>query len=573
MSDAEVTPPRDPGAREALTAALRRTFAIYRLYGFTHEHALGAERDAFARISARLQDAGEVALEISPDGVQVDGHPLIPDGDAQLARVLYAEGVERIVMQDGLQQEALATLTRTWFEASTHRLGEEHSVATVLWEADLGCLEVQTRPVLAEAGVETEDARARQNQLAAYVRALTSREQTAQQPVRLDAGALEVMPALGGLEALDPEALAAAAARGRPELEPLSDVDRAALASGLAAHRRGAARRLILLLWRALSAAGPGEREAALTLGRRVIAGRLAAGRLDDVVGALTRVLELRDEEDAADADSVLGALTSPEVLPAIIERLGAAEAASAVTLLALVPRDRAAHLVRALSSAGAQARARLVEAVARKRPDPLEVAGWALEHGPDTWPALLTLAEQLDAGVEPIARDLVLRAGLAHADPEVRGLAARAVRTDEVGDHRTLLLDAARGADPATRQVILQSLVRAQEPIAAELLAQELADNLEDEAAARGAITGLAAFGGPEARRALLGALVGEGPQGVRAAAALALVPLADDAVLAALTERARRRWADREVREACQEALRRVEAAARSRPKGGKA
>lgn len=544
-------------AAQTIAHQIKRALNMYRLYGAAHELTTGAERALLRGVQAATAAYGALRFEVTPAGLTYEGEVVLADEskDDTMTRALLTDGVAAITWCPGVEPGELTTLLGAWFAALTNQLDEEQSFATYVWEQELASVQVEFRADLAESGVTDEGKKARSHHLARVFADLTAarRPRPDSAGVRVEEDALDVIRSVDAFAELTPEALARRANAPRAPLEPLSAVDARALVSGLQAGGRGAGQRTLLGLWRLLRDAEGAEQVALLDLVRSILGTLVTARRPRDIVRALTRL----EDRGGSEAPAVLGLLGEPSLLGALVRLLDDdALAEDAVTLLAMLPDRFVRALVPELERSSGATRARLLARIEARRPPAVELAGWILEQGAAGAGALLPLAERLGAR----HRDLAIRACLVHDAAAVRALGVRAVRTEEVGHHRTLLLEGLEDEDPELRQAVLQSLIRAKEPVAAELLARTVLEEAADERLVRTALSGLAAVGGPRARQVLLQIFASSKVAGHRKASALALASVADEEVVAALEAEERRLLGDRDVKAACREALRRI-------------
>lgn len=546
-----------------LALQFRRVFSLYRMYGFSHELAAQVEREAHGRFVTLLEAEPQLTLRVQPTSLTFGESTVLTDERKEDAtiRTLFADGVESITFHAGLLGPELSAFLRAWFGAVVDQLGEEHSFSTLTWEADFANISIGHRPGLADHGVNEGERRATQGRVSALLAAIQEQPSGGGDArVRVDGNALAVLAQVEAFARVQPETLDRVAAAENPVTQDLSRSDRASLLAGLQASRRGAGQRLLFALWGAFPGASVAEQKSVALLVTQVVRLLVAERRAPEVCRALARIAESGrgDPERAPLLPEFLACLSDELVVAEVVTLLSAEEsAAEATALLHYLPSSMAERLLEPLTRASRDQAKRLIGALVQKAPGPEDLAYWLVEHGEAIAGSLFLVAEQLSS--EHL--DLVARAALVHDDSAVRLRGLRAVRTELVPSFRSLLLPLLTDASSEVREGALQALVRAKDPEVIPILIAQLDAKDAGPEVARLCVRALGSLGGEVAARRLVVVLREGKDKELRKAAALALGQCGWAGAKEPLLAEAQRLFGDRGVKEACREALRRLE------------
>jgi HEAT repeat protein len=536
---------------------MKRAFAQYRLYGIRHESSEQAELELFDVLGRCLEDRDSLTFGVEATRLLSETVAVLVDDrkEESITRPLFTDGVETITFLRGIDLEELRAYLHVWNAAITRTFDAEHTFSTLVWEMESPHVATGFRPNLAEHGVADAKAKEQASRQSAILERIMSSDPV-DAPIQVDAGALAVIGDVGAFDDLDREELEARGRRERDALEGLSDTEQKAMASGLAASRRGVGQRALYGLFSVIGGADVVQRAALLDLVAKSLVMMLERDRVAEIDKAFLRIA---DAPDSADRASFFEALADGGVMLAVEAKLSEGHDADAIAaILRHLPDDRIEALLPVLERSKRDVRGRVARIIASKNPSAFMAAAWALEGGADRAEGLFAVVEKLG----PEHADFLTRACLIHDDPAVRRRGLAGVKTEDEASFRSLIVDRLEDESDEVRQAALQILVRAKDPVAAAVLERQLADDSASADLRRASVRGLATVGGPLASRALCKVLVDSDDRELRKAAALGLSGVATPEAVSLLEEEAARLLGDRAVKEACREALRRIRA-----------
>lgn len=551
---------------------VRRVFSLYRMYGLAHELSAQVEREAHARLVELLKVEPQLTFLVQPTALKYGEVTVLEDERKEDAtvRTLFADGVESITFHEGLQAAELSAYLRAWFGAVSGQLGPEHTFSTLIWEADYANISTSLRPGLAEHGVNEAKQKTTQSRVAALVAAATSQPPIGAGGALVDGHALAALAQVQAFARLSPEELRRVADLEQTAAQELSRSERASLLAGLLASRRGVGQRLLFGLWAALKTASVAERQAAVDLVTQVVRVLVSERRTPEVCRALARIAESGRADKSSELllSEFMACLNDPEVVAGVVKLLEAPESAAlAQALLHYLPPALSEQLLTPIERAPRDQARRLIAALVQKAPSPEALAGWLVERGEAAAAGIFSAAEQLST--EHLA--LLARAALIHDEAPVRLRGLLAVRTEEVGSYRSLILPLLQDPNPEVREQAVQALVRAKDPEVVPILIAQLDAADAGPDVLRLCVRALGSLGGEAAARRLLVVLRDAKDKELKRAAALALGQSGWSGATEPLRAEVQRLFGDRSVKEACREALRRLESPRSSPEEGG--
>jgi HEAT repeat protein len=550
----------------------RRVFSLYRMYGLTHELTAQVEREAHLRLAELLKLEPQLTLLVQPTALKYGELTVLEDERKEDAtiRTLFADGVESITFHAELQTSELSAYLRAWFGAVSGQLGPEHTFSTLIWEADYANISTSLRSGLAEHGVNEAQKKNAQSRVAALLAAAQSQPVDGAGGALVDGHALAALAQVEAFAQLQPGELARVADAEQTAAQELSRSERASLLAGLLASRRGVGQRLLFGLWAALKTASVAERQAAVDLVTQVVRLLVAERRSPEVCRALARIAESGRADPSREQllSEFLGCLNDPEVVAGVVKLLETPDNATlAQALLHYLPPALAEQLLTPMERAPKDQARRLIAALVQKAPSAEELAMWLVDRGEAAAPGIFSAAEQLSP--EHVA--LLARAALIHDEAPVRLRGLRAVRTEEVGAYRSLILPLLQDPNPEVREQAVQALVRAKDAQVVPILIAQLDAADAGPDVLRLCVRALGSLGGEAPARRLLGVLRDAKDKELKRAAALALGQSGWPGAIEPLRAEAQRLFGDRLVKEACKEALRRLEPTRGAGEEGG--
>lgn len=495
---------------------------------------------------------GAAVLHVRATALLLGDVTLVESDSARdsLTRPLFMEGVREILLQPGVELEALGAFILLWHRALQRSLPEEHDFRTRFWEYGFEDIELAAAevPLGLEAGV---DLAVREEALFA---ALTPRQAEAP-PVRRGFSGKDEWLARLEAETLTPVSLQDLVRSAAPVFTGIPDAELAELRAGLERPEGGLWARGLRMVWELLPVSREEERLELLGQAEELLAGLVAQGlwaellpgvqelirdarathsRLADVQ-ALTRLF-LKEHVRGALAAAVAA---RPAELPRLLELLDAlprdALLAGPELLFALPSPESRAVLAKLLVRRGVPLGA-LAARVASLGEADLEWLQPLRETGPDAQPLTVAL--------------------LGHPLPAVRTAVLARLSAREVEVHRAAVLkalaDGAAGVRHAALTVVSQHRLEA----AVGMLVGRLQAPLE--AGERKAILKvLAELGGAAAAAALRAAFEREQDLELKAHCARCIGLLGDPRARPLLEAVVQKPFAPKPLRDACKRAL----------------
>src|SRR6185295_12158211 len=186
--------------------------------------------------------------------------------------------------------------------------------------------------------------------------------------------------------------------------------------------------------------------------------------------------------------------------------------------------------------------------------PGPADIA-WSVERYDSAY-----FARVLEIARTPQQKRAAERAALSHTDAAVRRDAFKSLDKRGVHEHRALLLSLLDEADPRVARSVLMTLVSFREEAAIPAIERRLEKNLSDEDR-RTLYTALGSIGGAKASAVLVRAFEDTADPALRAPIALAIGRAGDPGARAVLEAHVKKIFTSPKVKEACREALRRLD------------
>ena len=554
-------------------AQAKRTLLAYRLYGEVHEKCASLEVGLHQRLRSLVEGGEELVLEVAPGVLRLgERNVLEDDGKDAIVGCLFADGVKQLRIAPGVEDVEVVRLLRRWSTALRDRFAPDYSFSTALWEDDLAHISVRVLDALGtnEESETDQERTSSAGRVEVLMRGLQSALPSSGLTL-VSPGALWALARDKSLGALGAAELNARAEAERLPVQGISDADLNGIAVALGAARQGMSQRALINAFHALTFARLEEERAGLLafVGDLIVL-LLEERRQDELQTAITTVVA--DATSAApaprlaDLEAFMGCLADPRVLGALVGLFDDRERRSdARALLQYLPKRRSEALLDMLRvPTSTEGQLALLQLVAAKRPDAAALVA-AGERDPQLLPELVRVGRRLS--VEHVTA--LLEHALAQADDDaaVAREVFRKIKPPEVAAFRPQLLRAAAHKDPELRATVTNLLTRARDPEAVLLLQAGIEAGVEVDKQ-RAAVAGLASMGTAAARAALRALFGAKLDVDIRAAIALALAQCRDSEARPLLSVEAKRVFGPRALKAACQEALRRMDAAATTTP-----
>ncbi len=558
----EVPPEKSAAAGAALEvgAKLKRTMLSYRLYGRGHERIAGTEEEFLRELNKFFELHGPLRLSVTSNELSYSSKVLVKDEKREEAMVLplFIDGVEVITLESGLDLEGLRAVLHVWDDAARGGLSSEYSFSTKLWEIDPMGVNIHVRDGF------TEDARDRaealeQGRFDRLVDVLST--QALLEPAMLQSIVVVKTSALSAIAATGPlsaaESMAVAEAEPAP-IPPPEEIELSSILQNMREGDRGLGLRTLLSLWSASTIVEDPSHGELVTLAGRIIGSLFEALRFKEVAAALGRISVVggNDYEFQRDFKELCRVLSQPTNISALLLALENPELSQAAAdLLGFVHETAQEQIASALSSASPEARVQLLKVIARFRPSPKDL-GLMLER----------LGESLASELRILAADLGpehlrawTRAGLRSERPELRLAVVQRFKTESLEAHRGTVLPLAYDPDPKVRHAATAVFMRARDHGIVPLLVRQVGQTT-DLAEQKAALGSLATLKTPDALGGLREIFAHAKDPETRALAAMALALAQDRESIPALEKESKRLLANRSVRAACSEALKRL-------------
>jgi HEAT repeat protein len=550
--------------------AIERTLKSFRQFGVRHKTSQGFVADTVKRVGAFNGIAGELPLSVVGSDILYDGESIYSDPELRQSYpfLLFRDGVQRLIFEPGLEPDEVRGFCQVLRDQSLQgsRVSMEDDLVTLLWDADLAHVRyVVTESFRQEEGTdEAERAEQRRRLIAqiktdAFAPAMSS-----------ELSARFVRPPKEREVERAKEDLAVAQAWEHGKQLLADEKARAALASEVDTDDVLLRKFLEIVFAEILGKKDPKTRNELVALVREFTVEAARRDRLVEAIGvlrALGELARLAGAEGRQVAQEILSAIATDEMLTELMHQLQIADehgTEDLLTFLALMPPREARRLVPLLRQVELPQRRRAVcNLLADRLGDELAAVGEQL-RGADEGLAL-DLVYLLRTSRSPRARVELLLA-LDNASNAVRLQGFDAIRAGGEPLDPILVgasLHAVEDSDPELRRLALLSLPRRLDSEVARRMREVIGrDGFDgwDYFDKRRAFLAFAAATGKRSARDLLEVLSthalfsNDALEDRRCAAAFALASLGDESHLAVLEGEAKRMFAGKRVKEACE-------------------
>ena len=563
-------------------AQFKKTLTMYRVFGEEHSSREMAEND-LARALARcfqLHGREEVTLLVSPQALYFETESVFredPNETDAIVRPIFLDGIQQLQIRQDVTAVELRKLVQLWHIAAHAKFPEGRSFTTEFWEADLQSMSMASVSTFSEQYETNADDAQVVNQKEVLIGALV---RECSMPVlpegvrRVSGGHKPGATVTVDLAGLDHESVRAVS------LQDLARQDRKVsdaqigltpeefdgLIAEIGTNRAHSPRRVIPILWRMLEVATDAEAEHVATLVARAYRMLAEEQRLDDLFVALSKTVEAarHTPERIGQLPVFLRGLTTPDLLSTLVRGLDdVARREVVMKLLHFVPRGQAGSLLAQLSvPTTEEGRTGLQKVIVSKRPTSEELVAYVDSLGgePGDEAAAAALIQLADA-CGPEASIAVTNAALGHRELPIRLASLSRLTLDQLEPVRERVLALMLDRNREVRRTAIGLVMRIKDVKAVPRLVQILkGDRCEDDER-KSIIYALGALGDPRVVPILVTEL--ESGQDVEAkrAAALALGQLGGADVRDVLTKHTTRLLGNKELKDACREALRRLD------------
>lgn len=574
--------PQSDQERRRLAAAvtvcgrLKKMLAANRMYSSGHEMLEEFRAVLLAELGAFHSEFGDLVLDLSAHALSLDGKAVLKgEGrDGSISYPLFLDGLQRMTVAAGVTDAELSPFLALWSDALEGRSERGHTISTRLWEADFPHLRFIAAETFSEGdgtGDESKESRSREkDQLQALISEISGEklaggaQGTTARPklMRVSREDLQLLKA-GALADITAADLERQDVSRRPPMSGVAPAEAAAFVAELERDGSAADRTIQGIATMALGARAD-DRPRLLGVVSQVFVAHAGAGRLQELAELVERIEEsvqtahVAWEQRMVLLEELRAVLEGPEVLAPVIGAMddpAAMDGASAV-LRYVRPVSAGMLLERLALLQSAGGRRALASVVGLLRPSPSDLSLRLRTCGPELAREILLIADSYPADAQ---RQIKL-AGLESTEPAVRWSVVSGLRKKDLEPMRDALFAMLDDAEPSIRSAMLKLLTASRDPQVVTAVSRMLEGTRPDAAERKTLLLALGSFGAvaSAAVRREIGAA--KDPE-VVAAAILVLVQTDGEGAREELTRMSGRFLERRAVKDACREALRRLD------------
>jgi HEAT repeat protein len=549
----------------------KKVLVALRLYAEGHSKRKDAVEGLHRAMKKYLDEFGDLTLHVRPTSLLLDDKPILSDPDPKdsVTRALFSEGLQRASFKSSLEPAELEFFVLTWSQALDGKLPEGHSFVTRVWEEDLQTIRIDAMESFAEGVEDAEEQKKeekRQRDVVAMVEeisasSLAGNREDMSRSVSVsmtDVAALQMDTVVG----ITAETLETQDVAKRPPMTLLSAEDSTALASEMMNARRDVPARAFVALWGVLQVASEEERAEIVKLARATVTLLAINQRMEELDAAMASVKAQSDADPSLERNyqAFLDAVCTPQVLAAVVSHLdGTAYVGPALNLLSSLPGTTVETLLDLLPTLKTQpGRGNLALVLSGKQPPVKALVARLQSWGPVLAPHVFALSESLGAEDQ----NTFMMAAFQNRSSQIRVMAVNHIKKEGRQTYKNALLRLSEDREASVRQAVLNIYLRAKDPDAVPLLVTMLNRAGADEDERRSLIRALAMLGGPAAAAALRKHFEAEKDAEVKGSCALALGQVGDTLARPLLEAAGKKLFANKKLKEACAEAIKRLDA-----------
>ncbi len=558
-----------------LCAGFKKVLDGYKLYDRNHQAHAQFQEGLHAKLSAFLEQYEELEVEVSAFTLSVAGKAGVEaqKREDSISHPLFLDGVKKVVFTPGLSYDEVGRFMRLWEASFADVEGRDTSFVTRFWEAAFTHLRVEAVETFAE-GTSDKSEKGKEkstDQIQAVMKELMSGRLgnlgsggATARVVRATREDLALMR-MDALADLTPEDLARHDAPPEAGLQGLDPKDAAALSEELQRDHGTDLKRSVRAL--ALGAVGgtPAELDQVGRVVGEVFVNLSESGHVLEVAATLKSLAGfVRAEPRQVGARSevsrrILQTLEAPKVLDAAAKALEDPLIADAgVAVLSLAPASTVGPLIDRASGLGTpEARSKILELAVGKNPLPDMLAAPLPRTDEPVALELLRLAGVLGAAHGAACA----LAGLSHPAVGVRRASLKALPKADILAARSIIENLVLDPVKDLRRAAGDALLTVRHEGLTPLLEQLLGRPDVDDAERKWVYFALGRLGGQKPAAILLKEFAASREQDVRCSCALALGTCGDPSARPALQAVAGKFFGPKELKEACREALQRLQ------------
>jgi hypothetical protein len=554
---------------KALCRGIKKVVMAANLYEPDHALMEGFFMELHGKMGAYLDLYHEFLLDVSSEELRLQGTTVfrVDQRETGITHRLFLEGVRHIGFHEGIPLEEVKSMILLWSRSLYEDETDDQNFATRFWDLELSFVTAATLDAFSEdAAISREEKDKREEDIEAMLRSILegSKELEGEKfglgPDELPAYA---RPDLRDLvieyRGMSPEELAQ---KWTVDDIDITQADRDGYAQRIVSDEMSVVQRALRAMLGSLTRGDATERERVLDLTTRVLGALVARGHPTEAAQAVAQLnlIFQNDEWISNDARQIVReAVTSDKVLmPAIklLDNPPTARVASSILNNALASRvDVMVTRLRAFKTP--EGRRLLASLVKVREPTPEMLKTLIEKSDLDMYEEALFIADGGDMQIV----DQVWRSGLIHPNVAIRRRALKSVPKPRVMVLRDALHPLLNDAEKDIRTQVRDLIVSARDQGSIERFARIFNNARLHEDERRTAITAVATIGGPEASRVLMQGLAELNMPDLRVACALALGNHGDATAIPLLESIANKMVTWKSVRDACKEAVHRIQ------------
>jgi hypothetical protein len=554
---------------KALCRAIKKVVMAANLYEPDHALMEGFFLELHGKMGAYLDQYHEFLLDVSSEELRLQGTTVfrVDQRETGITHRLFLEGVRHIGFHEGVPLEEVKAMVLLWSRSLYEDETDDQNFATRFWDLELSFVTAATLDAFSEdAAISREEKEKREEDIEAMLRSILdgTKELEGEKfglgpdelPAYARADLRELVIEYRGMSAEE------LARKWTVDDIDISQADRDGYSQRIVADEMSVVQRALRAMLGSLTRGDASERERVLDLTTRVLGALVARGHPTEAAQAVAQLnlIFQSDEWISNDARQIVREAVSNDkvLLPAIklLDNPPTARVASSILNNALA--SRVDVMVTRLRSFKTPEGRRLLSSLIKVRePTPDMMKTLVEKSDPDMYEEALFIADGGDIQVV----DQVWRSGLIHPNVAIRRRALKSVPKNRVMVLRDALHPLLNDDEKDIRSQVRDLIISARDQGSIERFARIFNNARLHEDERRTAIAAVALIGGPEASRVLMQGLAELNMPDLRVACALALGNHGDATAIPLLESIAAKIVTWKSVREACKEAVNRIQ------------
>jgi len=554
---------------KALCRGIKKVVMAANLYEPDHALMEGFFMELHGKMGAYLDLYHEFLLDVSSEELRLQGTTVfrVDQRDTGITHRLFLEGVRHIGFHEGIPLEEVKSMVLLWSRSLYEDETDDQNFATRFWDLELSFVTAATLDAFSEdAAISREEKEKREEDIEAMLRSILdgSKELEGEKfglgPDELPAYARpdlrDLVIEYRGMSAED------LAQKWTVDVIDITQEERDGYAQRIVSDEMSVVQRALRAMLGSLTRGDASERERVLDLTTRVLGALVARGHPTEAAQAVAQLnlIFQSDEWISNDARQIVReACSNDKVLLSAIKLLDnppTARVASSILNNVLATRVDV-MVTRLRSFKTPEGKRHLASLIKVREPTPEMIKTLVEKSDLDMYEEALFIADGGDMQIV----DQVWRSGLIHPNVAIRRRALRSVPKNRVMVLRDALHPLLNDDEKDIRTQVRDLIVSARDQGSIERFARIFNNARLHEDERRTAITAVATIGGPEASRVLMQGLAELNMPDLRVACALALGNHGDATAIPLLESIANKIITWKSVRDACKEAVHRIQ------------